>query len=134
MKKSVFSGGAVSIVLSFVILALIAFGALSLSTAQAGMGYAQATAENTTAYYEACTQAEQALAGLTSPPESGGERWGRFTEENGKYRLTVPVSREKSLVVVIAPAQDENRPYVLESFSTEPSGAWEGEYGLKVLE
>lgn len=60
-RKPVVSTGLVSIVLIFVLLCLLTFSVLSLSTAQANLKFSQKSAERTTAYYNAENTANDIL-------------------------------------------------------------------------
>lgn len=53
-----------SILLIFVILCLVSFAALSIVSAKADSRLSQKVLDRTTAYYAACNEAEQALAGV----------------------------------------------------------------------
>ncbi len=57
--------GVSSLLTVFIILCLVTFACLSLSTAKADYEFAQKYAAHKTAYYEACNQAEQNLNDLS---------------------------------------------------------------------
>lgn len=68
-KKSLSFGlniGSSSILLIFVLLCLICFAALAIISAKADSKLSQKVLERTTAYYNACNEAEKALAGVDS--------------------------------------------------------------------
>ena len=56
--------GSASILLVFVILCLVSFAVLSIVSANADSKLSNRVLERTTAYYDACNQAEQSLAGM----------------------------------------------------------------------
>ena len=56
--------GSASILLVFVILCLVSFAVLSIVSANADSRLSTRVLERTTAYYDACNQAEQSLAGM----------------------------------------------------------------------
>ena len=56
--------GSSSILLIFVILCLVSFATLSIVSANADAKLSNRVAERTTAYYEACNQAERSIASL----------------------------------------------------------------------
>ena len=56
--------GSASILLVFVILCLVSFAVLSIVSANADSKLSARVLERTTAYYAACNQAEQSLAGM----------------------------------------------------------------------
>lgn len=149
MKKRTFGTGAVSILLVFVILCLVAFGVLSLSTAQTGLGYAQTAADDVSAYYEASAQAERELASLTrklslnwenAPSQYPGELSQytgdtAWTAEGDTLSLTLPLSGAKLLTVTVRPKKPENGRYAeILSYRTAPAQAWEADNTLPLLE
>ena len=148
MKKRSFGTGAVSILLVFVILCLVAFGVLSLSTAQAGLGYAQTAAEDASAYYSASVQAEEELASLArklarqweEEPSQYPGSLSAYAEENGwtaendALTLTVPISGAKLLTVTVRPQKPENGMYYqVLSYCTAPAQPWEADDTLPLL-
>ena len=148
MKKRTFSTGAVSILLIFMVLCLVAFGVLSCATAQAGLESAQTTAENTSGYYEACAQAEEELAVLAQnladyweqspasyPGELSGRAEGTSWSPNGEtLTLTLPISSAKLLTVTVRPQKPADGVYYeILSYRTAPARAWEADDTLSLL-
>lgn len=153
MKKRTFSTGAVSILLIFIVLCLVAFGVLACATSQAGYKYAQTAAEHTISYYSACTQAEEQISGLTEnlvsawesdpldysenistgsySPYLDGTLW---SETEGCLTLSVVITEAKQLTVNVRPLIPEQGEYLkILSYSTMPSGQWEADDTLSLL-
>ena len=76
--------GSASILLVFVILCLVSFSVLSIVSANADSKLSGRVLERTTAYYNACNQAEQSLAGM----DKTLQRWPPLPPA---LRLSVPL-------------------------------------------
>ena len=149
MKNHTFNTGAVSILLIFVVLCLVAFGVLSCATAQAGLSYAKTSAKNASAYYETCGQAEEELAVLAqnladfweeSPKDYPGELSSRargtsWVPEGDTLSLSLPVSSAKLLTVTVRPQKPEDGSYYeILSYRTVPAREWDADDTLPLLD
>ena len=97
--------GTSSILFIFVILALVSFAVLSLSTAMSDYNLSKNVSENTTAYYEACNRIEEHLAetdaSLKALYDTGISRVGYFEKAGKHRRYAYPVSDIQTLEVEI---------------------------------
>lgn len=97
--------GSASILLVFVILCLVSFSVLSIVSANADSKLSTRVLERTTAYYDACNQAEQSLAGMDKTLQhiyasSDSEETYFATVGHGKSYV-IPISDLQSLQVTI---------------------------------
>ena len=106
----------------FVILCMVIFSALSLSSALKDYEYSKKNALRTTAYYEACNQAEEIRAQI----EADG-----FTEEIIEYK--VPIDDNEVLHVVLVYQPDNQSAYQIQSWTQEAATQWNGSQILPVL-
>lgn len=107
MKKNRSFGlniGASSILIIVVILSLVCFAGLSLSSANADYKLCKKLADRTTAYYEATSQAYRALA---LKKESSNEN--SFTD-------SFPINENQALIVSAVINPDSETNYVLTDF------------------
>ena len=74
----------------FIVLCMVIFAALSLSSALKDYEYSKKSAQRTNAYYEACNQAEEIFAQIVQSDS---------TEEKIEY--TVPIDEDEILHVVL---------------------------------
>lgn len=97
--------GSASILLVFVILCLISFSVLSIVSANADSKLSGRVLERTTAYYNACNQAEQSLAGMDKTLQriyaSSESEEAYFTSVGHGKSYVIPISDLQSLQVTI---------------------------------
>ncbi len=97
--------GSASILLVFVILCLISFSVLSIVSANADSKLSGRVLERTTAYYNACNQAEQSLAGMDKTLQriyaSSESKEAYFTSVGHGKSYVIPISDLQSLQVTI---------------------------------
>lgn len=110
--------GSASILLIFVILCLISFAILSFASAQADSRLTLKLMERTTAYYEACNNAESALAGVDSTLQSiyaaSANEDEYFQTVGHSKSYVIPISDLQTLQVTIEilyPTSDEETFY-----------------------
>lgn len=106
----------------FIVLCMVIFAALSLSSALKDYEYSQKSAQRTSAYYEACNQAEEIFAKIV--PSSS-------TEEKIEY--TVPIDEDEILHVVLLRQSGTSPTYKIQSWTQEPTTQWTGTETLPVL-
>jgi Na+-transporting methylmalonyl-CoA/oxaloacetate decarboxylase gamma subunit len=115
-KKGAFGTtmGVASIIAILVILVLIVFAALSITTAKADLNLSEKTAEMTTGYYEADSRAEEMLAEVVAAAR-GGEGWtdrlgAEYTvsDEDGAVSVSYesPLDDNKALFVKLRVTAD----------------------------
>ncbi len=104
----------------FIILCMIIFSVLSLSSALQDYQASLEHAARTTAYYEACNQAEALRAQLASEDH---------TEETIEY--TVPIDEDELLRVVLT--LDEHNEYQITTWVQESVREWHSDQTLPVL-
>ena len=97
--------GSASILLVFVILCLVSFAVLSIVSANADSKLSTRVLERTTAYYTACNQAEQSLAGMDHTLrriyESSDSEEAYFASVGHGKSYVIPISDLQSLQVTI---------------------------------
>ena len=97
--------GSASILLVFVILCLVSFAVLSIVSANADSKLSTRVLERTTAYYTACNQAEQSLAGMDHTLrriyESSDSEEAYFASVGHGKSYVIPISNLQSLQVTI---------------------------------
>lgn len=97
--------GSASILLVFVILCLVSFAVLSIVSANADNKLSARVLERTTAYYAACNQAEQSLAGMDKTLrrvyESSDSEESYFNSVGHGKSYVIPISDLQSLQVTI---------------------------------
>ena len=106
----------------FIILCMIIFAALSLSSALKDYEYSEKNAVRTKAYYEACNQAEEIRVQI----EAAG-----FTEETIEY--AVPIDEDEILHVILFYQPTEHTIYQIKSWTQESVSQWSGTETLPVL-
>lgn len=97
--------GSASILLVFVILCLVSFAVLSIVSANADSKLSTRVLERTTAYYTACNQAEQSLAGMDHTLrhiyESSDSEEAYFASVGHGKSYVIPISDLQTLQVTI---------------------------------
>ena len=97
--------GSASILLVFVILCLVSFAVLSIVSANADSKLSTRILERTTAYYTACNQAEQSLAGMDNTLrrmyEASDSKDAYFASVGHGKSYVIPISDLQSLQVTI---------------------------------
>lgn len=97
--------GSSSILLVFVILCLVSFAVLSIVSANADSKLSTRVLERTTAYYDACNQAEQSLAGMDNTLrrvyEASGSEDAYYASVGHGKSYVIPISDLQSLQVTI---------------------------------
>ena len=123
--------GSASILLIFVILCLVSFAVLSIVSANADNKLTQKVLDRTTAYYEACNNAEASLAAVDAPfpnvycSSADAERYFQMVGHSKSY--AIPISDLQTLQVTIEilyPTQDDDPFYHITSWQviTEDAG------------
>ena len=97
--------GSASILLVFVILCLVSFAVLSIVSANADSKLSARVLERTTAYYAACNQAEQSLAGMDNTLrrvyEASDSEDAYYDSVGHGKSYVIPISDLQSLQVTI---------------------------------
>ena len=104
--------GSSSILLIFVLLTLLSFAALSLLSSNADYVLCQKTAEHSSAYYEACNEANRSIARidatLLSLYQSGLTKDAYFDEAGETISYLIPMNDTQSLQVDLEVLYPEN--------------------------
>lgn len=140
-KKQIFGMniGSSSIMLIFVILCLISFAVLSIVSAHADSKLTRKVLERTTAYYEACNEAETALAGVDNTLQNiyassaNEEDYFKTVGHNKSY--AIPISDLQTLQVTIEilyPVNDDDTFYRITNWQVITSDAPEA--GTTIIE
>ena len=110
--------GSASILLVFVILCLVSFAVLSIVSANADSKLSARVLERTTAYYAACNQAEQSLAGMDKTLQrmyaSSGSEEAYFVAVGHGKSYVIPISDLQTLqatIEILYPESDEDTFY-----------------------
>ena len=110
--------GSASILLVFVLLCLVSFAVLSIVSANADSKLSARVLERTTAYYAACNQAEQSLAGMDKTLQrmyaSSDSEEAYFVAVGHGKSYVIPISDLQTLQVTIEilyPESDEDTFY-----------------------
>lgn len=110
--------GSSSMLMIFVILCLISFATLSIVSANADRKLSSKIAERTTAYYKACSSAQESLAGidatLASQYRSSADAEEYYNAVGHSKTYTIPVSASQILFIeieILYPQTDEDTFY-----------------------
>ncbi len=110
--------GSASILLVFVILCLVSFAVLSIVSANADNKLSARVLERTSAYYAACNQAEQSLAGMDNTLRriyaSSDSEDAYFASVGHGKSYVIPISDLQSLQVtidILYPQSDDDSFY-----------------------
>ena len=123
--------GSASILLIFVILCLVSFAVLSIVSANADNKLTQKVLDRTTAYFEACNNAEASLAAvddtLRNVYSSSADADSYFQMVGHSKSYAIPISDLQTLQVTIEilyPTQDDDPFYHITSWQviTEDAG------------
>lgn len=106
----------------FIVLCMIIFSALSLSSASKDYEYSKKNADRTQAYYEACNQAEEIRAQIEN---------SNSTQELIEYN--VPIDDNEALHVVLKRQDGENWGYSIHSWTQQSITEWNSTQTLPVL-
>lgn len=121
--------GSSSILLIFVLLCLVSFATLSIISANADNKLSRKVLERTTAYYDACNEAEVALAGVDSTladvyaTSANAEAYFATVGHNKSY--TIAISDLQTLQVnieILYPESDEDTFYKVTSWQVLTTG------------
>ena len=114
--------GASFMLLIFVILCMVTFAVLSLSTSMKDYEYSVKNSEKTIQYYTANNIAEEKLAEIIS---------SETTEKTIEYQ--VPINDNEALEVVIMIQPDKNTKYSIVTWKQISTKEWTGDEKLPVL-
>ena len=141
-KKREFSlnVGISSILYIFIILCLVSFAILSLSSAMSDYKLSKRVATNTAEYYDACNEAEDLLSTfdktLSALYNTGISRTGYY-EKTGKTKsFAIPVNDIQTLEVeinILYPDSPGEEFYEITSWKVETTGELEYDDSLKVF-
>lgn len=106
--------GTSSLLVVFLVLCLVIFAVLTLTSAQSDYRFAKRLAERRTAYYQACNQAEKTIAALDAD--------GTLQGLSEDYHLEVPISDRQVLSVTLRP--DGADGFVIGTWETVNTAEW----------
>lgn len=115
-KKSGSSIGASSLLVIVVVLSLVCFAALSITSASADLRLSKKLADRTSSYYEACNEAQETIKELSVSLSSIYEESGSAEEYEQKIResltsplaFSYPMNENQVLQVSVSPLYPEN--------------------------
>ncbi len=108
----------------FIILCMVVFSVLSLSTSLKDYNYSEQNAENTKTYYEACNQAELELASIKDNISSYDEG------EELEYLIKVDDNKSLQVAIELHPAQNN---YTIKTWKLITTSTWDGDDSISVL-
>lgn len=141
-KKREFSlnVGVSSVLFIFVILCLVSFSILSLSSAMSDYKLSTRVMENTEAYFDACNKAEVLIASfdysLSELYSTGITRAGYFEQVGKKKSFAVPINELQTLEIelrILYPEQPGEGFYEITSWKTDITGDLEYDDTLPVF-
>lgn len=131
--------GTSSILFIFIILCLVSFATLSLSSAMSDFKLSQRVCENAENYYTACNEAEELLASfddtLKALYDTGISRAGYYESVGKRKSFAVPINDIQTLVVDIKinyPDSPGDSFYEVTGYKTETTGDLEYDDSLPV--
>ena len=115
-KKSGFSIGASSLLVIIVVLSLVCFAALSITSASADLRLSQKLADRTSSYYKACNEAQTTLKDLSVSLSSIYEESRNEDEYDQKIKesltdsltFSCPMNENQVLQVSVSPLYPQN--------------------------
>lgn len=113
----------------FIILCMVVFAVLSLSTAQKDYEYSQKNAIRTTEFYEANNLAEEQLAEIDSQLHHEASE----TDYGDTVEYTVPINDNETLQVVLALHPHSVPRYTILTWKKISTENWTGDQSLPVL-
>lgn len=131
--------GGISLLVAFAVLCLTIFALLSLTTVQADVRLADASADAVTGYYAADCQAQEILAKLRNGEVPDGVTLTATVQEEGEtdpsqwqhqYAYACPISERQELQVNVAINPDGS--YNIINWKAVSSGEWEIDEGLEI--
>lgn len=132
--------GISSILFIFVVLCLVSFSILSLSSAMSDYKLTERVKENTEAYYNACNEAETLLASfdatLSELYSTGVSRTGYYDKVGKKKIFSVPVTDIQTLTVeinILFPEESGLPFYEISKWQVETTGDIEYDDSLNVF-
>ena len=159
MKKKTYpvaNIGSVSLLMVFIILCLVTFATLSLSSAAGDYKYSKDTAGHNTEYYNACNEAERKLKEIdgiledaysNSPYDYFAEAAALlntlqgittdFSVDEPKLSFDVEINEDKALNIVLTLNNTDKLPsgfYRITSWQEISTAGWEGNDRLKLIE
>lgn len=129
-QRSIISTGTTSIVLIFVMLCMLTFSVLSLTSAQANLRLSRKSAERTQAYYEAENAANDVLLEILDDMRGDTE-----LPEGGHVAYQVPVGEDQVLDVELTlyPDGQEGAPYRIDRWQVESRYDWSSDEPLHLM-
>lgn len=147
--------GIPSILLIFIVMCLMVFGALSLSTARNDRNLAYKNAEKSTEYYNAVGKSEELISlvdqkladSMKSNPNDEKKLYSAlkqsidnkeisFVNENNEdiIKITVDVNESKALEIKLKPTLNENKRYTTISHKLIETKEWSADKNLEVFQ
>lgn len=112
--------------LIFVILCMVTFAVLSLSSSMKDYEYSMKNAERTTEYYESCNQAEEKLAQIDEDLKNN-------VVSDEIIKFAVSVNESESLQVILETRPQQFPRYSIITWKQVSDHEWSGDQSLPVL-
>jgi len=129
--------GASSLLVVFLVLCLVIFAALSLTSAQNDASYSGRMADRRTDFYNACNQAEQLLEEIDSRLEKQGPEADLsdlgVSAEDGLLNFSVPLNDDQAISVVLEPTADGPHYYEILAYRIVTTASQEEEGPLPLM-
>lgn len=128
----------------FIILCMVIFAVLSLSSAAKDYNYSEKNATRTTAYYTACNQAEVALAEIDQIIKTSTNQEALISNLETLNYLSVSADEivtaeyhvsvdEDEILQVVLNIHPEESSYIITTWKQQSTAEWTGDQSLPVL-
>lgn len=133
--------GSSSLLMIFVVLCLVSFATLSIASAYADLKLSTKVADHSTAYYDACNQAETRIskidATLYSYYQETGSEEEYFAKAGHSISFAIPVTDVHTLDIdleILYPETKDGAFYRITSYNLTPTGTLKLDESLPVYE
>lgn len=139
-SSSTINIGSSSLLMIFVVLCLVSFATLSIVSANADQKLSSKVAEHSSAYYEACNQAEQRIAqidsSLQAAYENAADMEAYYDQVGHTISFAIPATDVHTLNIsleILYPDSANGMFYKITSYNLTPTGTLELDESLPVM-
>lgn len=130
-SQSVVNIGSSSLLVIFLILCLVIFAVLTLTSANSDYRFSKRIADRNTAYYEAVAKAELTWNDLDLAVAHEG---GSFAEKEVHYEVPIDDSQELQVVLTLAGNETSGYHYDISKWETHSTKEWTGDNSLNLIQ
>lgn len=112
--------GTVTLLMIFIVICMVVFTVLTLSKSAADYNFTKKLATQTTAYYDACSQAEE----LRAKADAGANK-------KPEVSYSVPINDRLELAVTLRLAGDH---YEIVKWKEQQAGEWQGDNSINLMQ